>query len=142
MKRISIPQSLFWGLILGLSSVGFAQITVKQVPARPTTSVEGKDLYREYCAACHGIDGKGAGPAAIALKQVPTDLTRIARVNNGSFPEESMLRVLKGEESPVAHGTGAMPVWGAVFSNMSPNIELTQLRMHALLDYLEKIQTK
>ncbi len=142
MKRISIPQSLLWSLILGLSSVGFAQTTVKQVPVRPTASVEGKDLYREYCAACHGADAKGAGPAAIALKQVPTDLTHIASANNRSFPEEQMLRILRGEESPVAHGTGAMPVWGTVFSNMSPNLELTQLRVHALLDYLEKIQTK
>jgi mono/diheme cytochrome c family protein len=142
MKRISMPQSLFWSLVLGLSSVGFAQTTVKQVPVRPTASVEGKDLYREYCAACHGADGKGAGPAAVALKKAPGDLTSIARANKGSFPEERMLRILKGEESVNAHGSEAMPVWGTVFSNMSPSVEMAQTRLHSLLDYLEKIQAK
>ena len=26
-------------------------------------SVQGPDIYRAYCASCHGVDGKGAGPA-------------------------------------------------------------------------------
>jgi hypothetical protein len=52
------------------------------------------------------------------------------------------MRLLRGEESPVAHGTAAMPTWGAIFSKMNPNVEMTQLRMHAMLDYLEKIQAK
>lgn len=26
-------------------------------------SVEGPDLFRAYCASCHGSDGKGHGPA-------------------------------------------------------------------------------
>lgn len=141
MKKISTPQYLFCAFLLGLSSIGFAQTTVKQVPVRPTASVDGKDLYRQYCAACHGVDGKGDGPAAVALKKAPSDLTHIARANNG-FPEERMLRILRGEETVTAHGSQAMPVWGAVFSNMSPNIELAQMRVHSLLNYLEKIQAK
>jgi len=28
-------------------------------------------MYRNYCAACHGTDGKGTGPAAKALKPRP-----------------------------------------------------------------------
>ncbi|HTX37898.1 MAG TPA: cytochrome c [Bryobacteraceae bacterium] len=137
-----MSQSLILALIFGLSSVGWAQTTVKPVPAHPTTAIDGKVLYREYCAACHGADGKGAGPAAVALKKAPTDLTHIARANNGSFPEERMLRILQGEDSVTAHGSGAMPVWGTVFNNMSPSIEMAQLRVHALLSYLEKIQVK
>lgn len=142
MKRIFASELLMWGLVLGLSSIGFAQTTVKQVPARPTTSVQGKDLYREYCAACHGADAKGNGPAAAALKKAPNDLTHIARANHGSFPEERMMRILRGDESVSAHGSLDMPTWGSVFSNMSPNPEMTQLRLHALLNYLEKIQEK
>ncbi|MES2642011.1 MAG: cytochrome c [Myxococcota bacterium] len=35
----------------------------------------GKVLYAASCTACHGATGNGKGPAAIALKPKPTDLT-------------------------------------------------------------------
>ena len=28
---------------------------------------QGAVLYKEYCASCHGLDGKGYGPAAPAM---------------------------------------------------------------------------
>lgn len=76
------------------------------------------------------------------MKKAPADLTQIARADKGSFPDERMLRILRGQEGVIAHGSEAMPVWGAVFSNMSPNVEMTQMRIHSLLAYLEKIQAK
>ena len=60
---------------------------IEAVNARPSNSWNGVDLYREYCAVCHGTDGKGGGPAADALKQTPTDLTLIARRGGGKFSE-------------------------------------------------------
>ena len=32
---------------------------IKRVPARATTTLAGQDLFREYCAVCHGNDGSG-----------------------------------------------------------------------------------
>ena len=49
-------------------------------------SMYGPDLYRHYCATCHGRDGKGNGPAAAALKVPPPDLTVLARRQKGVFP--------------------------------------------------------
>ena len=130
-------------LILIVCSVGQAQQqSVKRVAAKPTVSVAGKDLFGQYCAVCHGTDGKGAGPAASAMKTSPTDLTRISRRNNGKFPEERMLRILHGEESVTAHGSQEMPVWGTVMNNMTPNLEMAQARVHGLLQYLEDLQVK
>jgi mono/diheme cytochrome c family protein len=119
-----------------------AQTTVKKAPARPTASIAGKDLFHEYCAVCHGMDGKGAGPAAEALKKSPTDLTQLARRHGGRFPETAVLATLKGEASITAHGSGEMPVWGAVFHNMSNSPSLSQTRLHALLQYIEGMQAK
>ncbi len=34
-------------------------------PAR--NLVEGAEIFRYYCAACHGADGRGHGPASVAL---------------------------------------------------------------------------
>jgi mono/diheme cytochrome c family protein len=128
--------------VVALAGFGQAQPTVKKVAPKPTVSVVGKDLFRQYCAVCHGTDGKGAGPAAVAMKNAPTDLTQISRKNGGSFPEERMMRMLRGEEAVASHGSQDMPVWGNVFNNMSSNLEQAQARVHALLQYVEDMQAK
>ncbi|SPF48300.1 conserved hypothetical protein [Candidatus Sulfopaludibacter sp. SbA4] len=115
---------------------------VKKVPARPTVAIDGKSIFVQYCAVCHGADAKGGGPAADALKQRPTDLTQISRQNNGKFPEEKFFTELRGGGGITAHGSEDMPVWGPIFGQMSSNLSQSQDRMHGLLDYLEKIQAK
>jgi putative copper export protein/mono/diheme cytochrome c family protein len=55
-----------------------AYLTSFYAPAEPyaTASIEhGARLYAENCALCHGVDGKGAGPAAASLTVRPADLT-------------------------------------------------------------------
>jgi len=36
---------------------------------------EAKQLYEATCAACHGVSGKGDGPAGQALQPKPVDFT-------------------------------------------------------------------
>lgn len=36
---------------------------------------EGHRLYRNYCASCHGLDGRGGGPAAQQLRVAPRDFS-------------------------------------------------------------------
>src|SRR5579864_5806223 len=76
MKRISASQYLIFLLVLALSCfVAFAADeqtptkTIKKVNAQPTASLTGPDLFKEYCAVCHGNDAKGSGPAEDALKK-------------------------------------------------------------------------
>lgn len=56
-----------------------------QVPNRLIDSREGPDLFRTYCAACHGADARGGGPAASSLTAKVPDLTRIAQRRDGTF---------------------------------------------------------
>ena len=49
-----------------------------QEEQRMIESLDGRLLFRAYCAACHGADGKGGGPAAASLKSPPPDLTLIS----------------------------------------------------------------
>ena len=107
-----------------------------------TTAIGGKALYGQYCAVCHGTDGKGAGPAAVALKQHPTDLTLMSRQNNGQFPEERFIKMMNGEVETAAHGTADMPIWGNDFRNMTTSTNVVQDRIHALLNYVEELQAK
>lgn len=115
---------------------------IKKTPVRPTTAISGKVLYGQYCAVCHGVDGKGAGPAASALKQRPTDLTQMTRQNKGEFPEEHFLKMMNGEVATAAHGAPDMPIWGADFLNTTTNPNLAQDRVYSLMNYIEELQAK
>ena len=77
------------GLAIGVAAQapsGQTQVPkIKGARGVPITSVEGRDNYVAYCAACHGVDGTGNGPAAPAMKVPVPDLTMIAKRSGGKF---------------------------------------------------------
>jgi mono/diheme cytochrome c family protein len=143
MKNLRPLLLVFFGLA-GFAVCAAAQNAkpVKTTAPHPTTAISGKALYGQYCAVCHGVDGKGAGPAAVALKQRPTDLTQISRQNKGEFPEDHFLRMMDGQVATAAHGTADMPIWGSDFRNTTSSPNTVQDRIHALLNYIEELQAK
>src|SRR5271157_6414508 len=86
------------------------QPVVKKTPIKQTSAASGKEMYTQYCAPCHGIDGKGSGPAASAMKVPPTDLTQLAKKHDGKYPANSVASSLKFGNGPGAHGSADMPV--------------------------------
>jgi mono/diheme cytochrome c family protein len=58
---------------------------IKQIPVKQTNAASGQEMFTNYCAVCHGTDGKGSGPAASALKMPPTDLTALTGKNSGKY---------------------------------------------------------
>src|ERR1035438_5943090 len=141
MKRTNMPYYLILLSLAGLLcfAAGAQQTIVKTVRPTPTGSLDGKSLYQEFCAVCHGKDGKGGGPAAGALKQSPGDLTQISHQNNGRFPDTKIFAILKGERSIAAHGSAEMPTWGKAFGDMNVNPDVGLGRLNALVMYLEEI---
>lgn len=104
-------------------------------------SIRGENLYKAYCASCHGENGRGNGPMASWMKVAPSDLTLIARRNGGKFPIERVDRIISGEEPlPSGHGTRAMPVWGPVFSQVTRDQDLGKVRIDNLARYLRDMQ--
>jgi mono/diheme cytochrome c family protein len=116
---------------------------LKTVPVRAARSLAGPDLFREYCAVCHGSDAKGDGPAAAALKTQPSNLTQIARNSGGRFPEIRVQNIINGDSDPsAAHGSREMPVWGSIFRHMGPNEDMANVRVYNLMKYIEDLQEK
>lgn len=106
-------------------------------------SIKGPDLFRAYCASCHGTDAKGGGPMAASLKVAPADLTRISARNGGVFPRMRVERIISGEEQPThGHGSSEMPVWGPIFSKVTTDVDLGLVRIDNLARYLSDIQQK
>jgi mono/diheme cytochrome c family protein len=131
-------------LVLAGVVVATAQETKVKHEAAPMTSpASGKEMFMSYCAACHGKDATGNGPAAASLKSLPADLTGLAKRNGGKYPSDKVTSILRGQTSLVPHGDQEMPVWGPVFWKMGGgHEELVQQRIANLNRYIESLQAK
>lgn len=129
------------GLVLAVPALAQQpKPTIKKEPVRPIGDVSGAATYNAYCSVCHGPSAKGDGPAAKALTTAPSDLTQIAKQNNGKFPDLRIKAMIEGDDAPMAHGTRDMPMWGPLFKRTEGNA--SELRVKNLIDYLESIQGK
>jgi len=101
---------------------------------------DGAQLFRTYCASCHGTTGTGGGAAAVAMKLTPPDLTGIAARNHGVFPSERVTQIVLGK-GVAAHGERSMPVWGDVFARKVSNVD-PKAMVDALVRYLDGLQRR
>ncbi len=140
MKNNPISQAVI-ASILSVTATSWAQTSVGL----------GRTDFKENCASCHGVSGKGDGPVHSFLVKPPSDLTTIARRNGGAFPQELMWEVIDGRWSGEVgpHGSREMPVWGNEFKARamtqpgdSPRTAewSARNRIVSLLKYLETIQ--
>jgi mono/diheme cytochrome c family protein len=123
-------------------SLAFGQ-SVKHTPAPYTSPDSGKQMYKAYCASCHGLDGKGTGPAASAMKSPVPDVTQLSKKNRGQFPADHVAAEIRGDTNNSSHGSAEMPVWGPVFLKVSgSSAGQVQLRVKNLTTYIQSMQEK
>jgi mono/diheme cytochrome c family protein len=127
-----------------VATVGWSQETkIKRTPIQQSDSSSGKQMFANYCAPCHGLSGKGDGPAAPALKVAPADLTQLAKKNNGKFPMDHVMSVLRQGSPSGSHGSTEMPVWGPLFKSLDPTAPvMVDQRIRNLSVYIESLQAK
>ena len=137
------------GLCLGVfligSGIGSAQTSekkIEKVPMVKSNPGSGKQMYKDYCAVCHGVDGKGGGPAADALKTAPPDLTTMAKRYGEKTVALKVEAALEFGAQNRAHGTSEMPVWGPLFSAADKNQQARAMRISNLAKYVETLQQK
>jgi mono/diheme cytochrome c family protein len=86
----------------------------------------GKTTYLEYCVQCHGVDGKGNGPAAKGLLPPPRNLTqglyKFPWVQYGELPhDEDFARIIRQG----LKGTAMLP-W-----------DISDERLNAVIQYIK-----
>lgn len=107
--------------------------------------MDGRSAYLENCAACHGADAMGNGPASRGLSVTPPDLTGLAASNGGVFPRDAVMSTIDGLDRGT-HFSAAMPEFGAGDLGETVVVESdglgTPVPMTLLLltDYLDSIQ--
>jgi mono/diheme cytochrome c family protein len=104
-------------------------------------SLKGPDLFQAYCAPCHGVSGKGDGPAAPALKATVPDLTLLAKNKGGQFPSALVRELIAGDEVVASHGSREMPIWGPIFHRVEEDQDFGNVRLENLVKYLKSIQS-
>lgn len=70
----------------------------------------GRRIYTAYCIGCHGMSGKGDGPAAKSLPVRPADHTRSAM---NKLNDQYLLDIISKGGAAVGK-SAQMPAWGAV----------------------------
>jgi mono/diheme cytochrome c family protein len=126
-------------IALALStSVAEAQKKIKKAPIQHTR-IEGKVMFAQYCAVCHGPEGTGNGPAAAELTKAPADLTRISARNGGAFPAVKVRRYIEGQDEVYSQDQRDMPLWGSLFRSLDR--ETAPHRVATLLEHVKTLQT-
>ena len=130
------------GLLCWVGGVVVQANSQTPVPADP-----GRGDFMNYCAACHGVGGKGDGTVAEFLTISAADLTQMALRNGGIFPRQRAIEVIDGRAQVSVHGERDMPVWGDWFKFEADSDgagtkteKVVRERITSLVDYLESIQ--
>lgn len=130
------------GLLLAFCAIGASGTPAQEQNHLPADYVpSGAQMFKQYCAACHGADAKGHGPARRALNIPAPDLTILAKRHAGKFPYAYVTGVLRFSPGVPSHGSGTMPMWGPLFEYYY-NQTSAQQRIANLTDYLASLQEK
>lgn len=131
-----------------LKAIGLAGVLVSALAgsALAQDTDEGRILFVDHCATCHGLNADGSGPMAGVLLVKPADLTALSSENEGAFPLTKVIMRVDGRDPLVAHGS-PMPVYGDFFEGDDTALKtasgqpiMTSRAIADLVAYLKELQ--
>ncbi|MGA7920201.1 MAG: cytochrome c [Candidatus Acidiferrales bacterium] len=140
--RNVVASCALLGSLVSFTAVGQAP-DKKATHQSGSSPVSGLQLYKRYCAVCHGNNLKGNGPISPEYKNPPSDLVTLAQRHQGKFPDEYVEDVLRNGVKVPPHEKTEMPVGGPLFaSTPGTDTELTKIRIVNLTNYIKSMQAK
>ena len=107
-------------LVISICAIFLLSVFLLVPKSRSDELGEGKHLYDSNCQLCHGMDGKGNGPAASTLSPPPVDFTK-AQFWQQQNVDQLITHTIKD-------GHGPMPA----FSSLSDD------QIKEIIDYMTK----
>ena len=134
--------------LLMTTGLAAAEVVIKLEPStwNHVDGKNGEQLYDTLCASCHGMEGKGDGPAAQALPQTVPDLTHMPRDHEGLINHGQIEKIIAGKDRKVRHDVIGMPKWGQQFKTVYPRLNdreryaFARKKIHDLADHVESLQ--
>ncbi len=117
---------MFKTISIALLTLGLAAGTALAKPKgkKPADLAQGKKIFETNCATCHGMNGKGDGPAAAALPKQPRNFTDTAYMKTRTRAQ--LTKVIT--EGGAANGFS--PLMASWKGTLKP------AEIHAVLDYV------
>ena len=127
MPRVPMPQAMRELVIRYFADHASGSNTAPITgPAnRPSAVAEGKPLYVQWCASCHGADGRGNGPNAKWLAMKPANHANAARMSTRA--DDALYDTIAGGGT-VMGMSPLMPAFGATLSDAQLRALVTYLR--------------
>jgi Cytochrome C oxidase, cbb3-type, subunit III len=112
------------------------------IPVWSADADTGRNFYRQYCASCHGQEGRGNGPVSRYLTVKVPDLTLLKQTHHGIYPLDQVMSVIDGRRIVRAHGNREMPVWGEIFKREEEKYpeRTTLLKAKIIAEYVGTLQ--
>ena len=95
------------------SAVVLVCLVLWPLAAQAQDAAAGKEIYEQYCALCHGPQGKGDGSLSANLDPKPRNHTDGAYMN--TLTDAHLLKVV-GEGGAAAGLSPIMPAWKDILS--------------------------
>jgi len=151
MRAVNLKCSIRSIIVVAFATSVLSGVACAQLPTEPDEAAfdtglaeMGAEIYIRRCAACHGVEARGHGPAMEAMKVPPTDLTLIAHHRGGEFPDGEIALFIDGRFDLPAHGSRDMPIWGERLGEAIPESsvaeEIVRGKIATLIEYLKSIQ--
>jgi len=107
----------------------------------------GHVLYGQYCASCHGADGRGAPAMARALGTAIPDLTTLAARSGGEFPLVAVMSKVDGYARGRGGAGARMPELGHLLDGPLVRVDTgdgrmtpTPVKLVAIAEHLRSMQ--
>ena len=125
-----------------------AALALVPLPLAAGPVEDGRAVWLDACASCHGPSARGDGPRAEMLALPVPNLTGLAAANGGSFPWLRVVHLVDGRSGLRGHG-GPMPIFGALMRGDAVAAEapdgspvITSARVLAVVAWLESVQAR
>jgi len=146
--KVFLGAALGAALVVVIVGTLAADVSVKKVRLEwhDIAQNDGNTMYSGLCASCHGVGGKGNGPAAAELDRAVPDLTVLSANNGGTYPHEYVANTIFGGSRSTAHRSLNMPNWGEQFMYVGPGWhsfprrKLANDRVETLTDHIASLQ--
>ena len=138
---------LILGLLAVFTGTVAAEVVIKQRPMTldDVAGKNGQELYGQLCAACHGPEGKGDGPAVPALNKPVPDLSMLAKDARGPLSHEEIENFIANRSRQAHGGVVEMPLWEREFQYVradwsgTKHTAYARARIHELAEYVEEL---
>ena len=134
-------KATYGAALSGLAMAGMIAACAPQM----SDQVQARNDFAALCVDCHGVDGRGGGPAAAGMQPAPVDLTRVAANNGGVFPRLQVMGHIYGftpgrSESPMPEFGDLLDGPTIPYDAGDGNPTPTPVRLVALMEYVEAMQ--